>query len=165
MRDESKKGKKRKPIQECIIPMGWLLLRVTSYFENLLRIMKRASKLFTWDFPGGPVVKNLSSNAVDAGLIPGRGTKIPHAVGQLSPRTTTTEFASLNERARVLQTTEPTCPGASVPQLERENTHAITREKPARHNEEPVLQRKILHASTKIPQLRPGAAKKNKLNK
>ena len=37
------------------------------------------------DFPGGPVVKNLPSNAGDAGLIPGQGTKIPHAAGQLKP--------------------------------------------------------------------------------
>ena len=37
------------------------------------------------DFPGGPVVKNLPSNAGDAGLIPGWGTKTPHATGQLSP--------------------------------------------------------------------------------
>ena len=35
------------------------------------------------DFPGGPGVKNLLSNAGDAGLIPGWGTKIPH-MGQLS---------------------------------------------------------------------------------
>ena len=32
----------------------------------------------------GPVVKNLTSNAEDAGSIPGQGTKIPHATGQLS---------------------------------------------------------------------------------
>ena len=38
-----------------------------------------------WDFPVGPVVKNLPSNAGDAGSIPGWGTKIPHATGQLSP--------------------------------------------------------------------------------
>ena len=31
------------------------------------------------DFSGGPVVKNLSSSARDAGLIPGWGTKIPNA--------------------------------------------------------------------------------------
>ena len=37
------------------------------------------------DFLGGPVVKNLPCNAGDAGSIPGRGTKIPHAMGQLSP--------------------------------------------------------------------------------
>ena len=48
------------------------------------------------DFPGGPVVKNLPSNAGDMGSIPGRGTKIPHAVGQLSPCTATTEPAHLN---------------------------------------------------------------------
>ena len=32
-------------------------------------------------FPGGPVVKNLTSNAGDPGLIPGWGTKILHAMG------------------------------------------------------------------------------------
>ena len=48
------------------------------------------------DFPRGPVVKNLPYNAGDAGSIPGRGTKIPHATGQLSPRTTTTEPARHN---------------------------------------------------------------------
>ena len=42
-----------------------------------------------WDFPGGPVVKNLLSIAGDMGSIPGQGTKIPHAEGQLSLSTTT----------------------------------------------------------------------------
>ena len=51
------------------------------------------------DFPDGPVVKNLPSNAGDEGSIPGRGPKIPHAAGQLSLRTTTTELTRLNERA------------------------------------------------------------------
>ena len=36
------------------------------------------SKIQIWDFPGGPVVKNPPSNAGDAGLIPGWGTKSPH---------------------------------------------------------------------------------------
>ena len=45
----------------------------------------------TWDFPGGPVVKDLPSNAGDVGSIPGWGTKIPHATGQLSLCATTTE--------------------------------------------------------------------------
>ena len=36
------------------------------------------------DFPSGPVVKNLPSKAGDVGLIPGWGTKIPQAIGQLS---------------------------------------------------------------------------------
>ena len=46
------------------------------------------------DFPGGPVVKNPPSNVGDTGSIPGQGTKIPHAGGQLSPCTTTTEPVS-----------------------------------------------------------------------
>ena len=48
------------------------------------------------DFPGGPVVKNPPSNAGDAGLIPGQGTKTPHTAGQLSPDATTTELLRLN---------------------------------------------------------------------
>ena len=44
------------------------------------------------NFPGGPVVKNLASNAGDAGLIPGQGTKIPHASAQLSRNATTREI-------------------------------------------------------------------------
>ena len=31
------------------------------------------------DFPGGPVVETSPSSAGGAGLIPGRGAKIPHA--------------------------------------------------------------------------------------
>ena len=46
------------------------------------------------DFPGGPVVKNLPSNAKDVGSIPGQGTKILHALGQLSLGAATTEPAS-----------------------------------------------------------------------
>ena len=44
------------------------------------------------DIPGGPIVKNPPSNAGDAGSIPGLGTKIPLATGQLSPRAATTEL-------------------------------------------------------------------------
>ena len=40
---------------------------------------------------GGPVVKNLLSNAGDTGLISGGGTKIPHATGQLNQHTPTRE--------------------------------------------------------------------------
>ena len=38
-------------------------------------------KMKGWDFPSGPVVKNLPSNAGDMGLIPGQGTKMPYATG------------------------------------------------------------------------------------
>ena len=44
-------------------------------------------------FPGGPVVKNLPCNTGDAGSIPGRGSKIPHAMRQLSLRAITREPA------------------------------------------------------------------------
>ena len=38
------------------------------------------------DLLGGPVVKNLPSNAGNAGSIPSPGTRIPLALGQLSPQ-------------------------------------------------------------------------------
>ena len=90
------------------------------------------------------MVKNLPPNAGDVGLIPDWGTKIPHAVGQLSPPATTTELTP--------STREPTCANYRVHALwsphtttrERKNTHTTTREKP-------VHQQKILDASTKTP--------------
>jgi len=42
-------------------------------------------------YPGVPVVTNPPCNARDTGSIPGPGTKIPHAKGQLRPSTATTE--------------------------------------------------------------------------
>ena len=57
--------------------------------EVLLRPQKLSIKIR--DFPGGPVVKNLPSNAGDAGSIPGQGIKTPHSKGQLSPQATTTK--------------------------------------------------------------------------
>ena len=56
------------------------------------------------DFPGGPEVKNLPCNAGIAGSIPDWGTKIPHAMGLLTPCATTREQpASHNERSCVPQ--------------------------------------------------------------
>ena len=40
------------------------------------------------DFPGGPGVKTLPSNAEGVGLIPGQGTKIPHAKKKKSHKKT-----------------------------------------------------------------------------
>ena len=80
------------------------------------------------DFPGGPVVKNQPSSARDEGSIPGWGTKIPLAAGQLRPRPATTE---------------PARSGAHAPQLER-SPQTATRE--AR-----VPQRRIPHVTMKIP--------------
>ena len=47
------------------------------------------------DFPGGPVVENLPSNAGNVGLIPDGGTRIPHAVGQLE-KPSRCNYRSLN---------------------------------------------------------------------
>ena len=59
-------------------------------------LLKFNNKKTNRDFPGGPVVKNPPHNAGDVGSIPGQGTKIPHAEGQLSLHATTTELACLN---------------------------------------------------------------------
>ena len=48
--------------------------------ESLKLLLQRVNR----DFPGGPVVASLLCNAGDAGLIPSRGTKIPHATEQLN---------------------------------------------------------------------------------
>ena len=42
------------------------------------------------------MVKSLPYNGGDVGSIPGQGTKIPHATGQLSPNAITTELVHLN---------------------------------------------------------------------
>ena len=62
-------------------------------------------------FPGGPVVKNPLCKAVEVDLIPGQGTKIPHASGWLSLNTASTE---------------PMGSGGSVPQLE--SSHAASKD-------------------------------------
>ena len=62
------------------------LLKIVKHYR-IYRIFHstKKKKIHCRDFPGGPVVKNPPSSAGDAGSIPGQGTKIPHAAGQLSP--------------------------------------------------------------------------------
>ena len=48
------------------------------------------------NFSSGPEVKNSPSDAGDVVSIPGQGTKIPHATGQLSLHVTTREFVHHN---------------------------------------------------------------------
>ena len=81
---------------------------------QILDILETEFKRAPRDFPGGPVVENLSCNAGDAGSIPGRGTKIPYDTRQLSPHATTRE---------------PMHSGPHVPQLQ--SPRAL---EPARHN-------------------------------
>ena len=54
--------------------------------KEIIKTKVESLKIKTGDFPSCPVVKNPPSNAGDTGLIPGWGTKIPHASGQLSLR-------------------------------------------------------------------------------
>ena len=72
------------------------------------------TKITMRDFLGGPGVTNLPSNAGKVGSILGRGTKIPHATGQLT---------------HALQLESPPCGNywACVPRLET-----------VRHNEDPA---------------------------
>ena len=60
------------------------------------------------EFPSNPVVKSPPSNAGVTGSIPGRGTKIPHAVGQLSNATTEPAHSRAQVSLRVT-TREPSC--------------------------------------------------------
>ena len=61
-----------------------------------------------WDFPSGSVVKRLPCHAGDVRLIPGRGTKIPHSEGRLSPRAAVKDPTWCNE--------EPVCCNKSLMQ-------------------------------------------------
>ena len=62
-------------------------------------------------FPGGPGVKNLSSNAGDGGSTPDQLIKISHNSGQPSPRTTTRDALVPLGRVHVPQQR----PGAAPP--------------------------------------------------
>ena len=50
------------------------------------------------DFPGGPVIKNLSYSSGGAGSIPGKGTKIPCEAAQLRPQVAATELVHPGDR-------------------------------------------------------------------
>ena len=54
---------------------------------------KKRKKQTNREFPGGPEVKNPPSNAGYAGLIPGHGTKISYATGELNLYATTREVS------------------------------------------------------------------------
>ena len=73
---------------------------ISFYFHPIMLYRKPRCR----DFPGGPVVKNPPSTAGDVGSISDRGTNVPRALWQLSPRTMTREKPSRwNERSHVPQ--------------------------------------------------------------
>ena len=158
----------------AIYGIHYILFYILVYL--ILKLSLYSSKIDCLrDFSGGPVVKNLPYNAGDVGSTPSQGTKILHAVGQLSLHATTTELMCLNERAHMPQTTEPTCYGAHAPQLQspcalepehqnyrREKPATTTREKPACCNEEPTCcseRSRMPRRRSCVPQLRSDAVK------
>ena len=48
------------------------------------------------------MIKNLSCNSGDAGSIPGRGIKIPHAPEPLNLHAATRDSVDCNERSRIM---------------------------------------------------------------
>ena len=83
----------RSPLKdtECLSKTG-----LSVYFVlNICYCTQCIQNIVSGDIPGGPVVKNLPPNARDADSIPSVGTKIPHALKQLSLYTTTTEVHML----------------------------------------------------------------------
>ena len=60
-------------------------------------------------FPGDSAVKNLPSNAVDAGSIIGQGAKIPYVPGQLSPCAATAEPSCHNHSGTCCLTAIASC--------------------------------------------------------
>ena len=47
-------------------------------FSSMLKQSMTMFEMFVWDFPSGPVVGTLPSNAGSEGFIPGQGAKTPH---------------------------------------------------------------------------------------
>ena len=103
--------------------MDWEWRRNSSSKENQSATARRSPGYWAdpknrqrRDFPGDPEVKNPPCNMGDASSAPGWGTKIPHAMEQLSlcagttdspqldsPHTTTGESMPRNKRSQVLQ--------------------------------------------------------------
>ena len=78
-----------KQIEIRCLPGGYLgstrCLETVNLINHHIRFTKK--EIGWWTFPGGPVVKDLPSNAGDAGLIPGWGIKIPNPAECLSATT------------------------------------------------------------------------------
>ena len=82
--------------QVLTIHLVWILFRIFVVLLFLFFLLPDVClyyhlKMAYGDFSGGPVVKNLHRYARDTGSIPGQGTRIPHAVEQLSSCSGSTE--------------------------------------------------------------------------
>ena len=70
---------------------------------TLTHVLNHKSKQYRWNFPDGPVIKNLAFNAADMGSVPCWGTKIAYATREA--HTTTIEPA--HSRAHAPHLGEP----------------------------------------------------------
>ena len=98
-------------------------------------------KALCWDFPGGPVVKNLSAKCKGHGFDPW-SKKIPHTVGQLSQWATTAE--ALMPRACAPRQQKPPLRETQAPQWRAAATHHNWR-KPTCSNQDPICSRKRIN--------------------
>ena len=69
------------------------------------------------DFLADLVVTNLPDNAGDMGSIPAWGTRIPYALGQLSPGATTREACVLQQRLSVAKKRRRNAISGPIPDL------------------------------------------------
>ena len=70
---------------------------------------------FFLDFPGGPVAKSPPANPGDMGLIPGPGTKIPHATMQFIDYAAAAAAKSLQSCLTLCDPIDGSLPGSPVP--------------------------------------------------
>ena len=73
------------------------------------------------DVPGGPALKNPPSNAGNVGLIPGKGIKIPHAMGQLSLCTPELTLRKRSLRAEIREKTHVPQQRSSTAEIKNNN--------------------------------------------
>ena len=87
--------------------------------ESIFRAMYQSIKVKWWDagvcfkiiqkkgtFSAGLVIKNLPSNVADMGSIPGQGTKIPQAAGQLSLPSCWNKHPAQSRKEKIIQKKE-----------------------------------------------------------
>ena len=72
------------------------LLDLSLCSPSLLAINIRKKDLLAWDFPGGPLVKTLSSQCRGQGSVPGEGTRSHMPQLKISCATTKTQHSQIN---------------------------------------------------------------------
>ena len=74
--------------------LKFFLSRTLGTLGNVQILHLKKKKIQYWDFPSGPVAD--TPNAGGTGLIPGQGTKIPHAASKSLHVATKTQLSQIN---------------------------------------------------------------------